>query len=303
MDRFVVNPRWSDLPHVHALLHGFPRDYHVHDYRTTLSLKSVAAGSARYATPSGRYLVTPDRFLVLNHGQRYAMEVDADAGAETVCPFFAPGFVDAAARSAAATDALQLDDIDAPAAGFELIERLHPLAGPIGRILGELRDAVRARRAGAAWLEDRFHDLALALAALRDDARREVDTFPGVRRATREELYRRLHRARDFLVSCYAEPLTVAQVARVAALAPFHFHRTFRRAFGRTPMQLLQHHRLEVARALLARGDSVTDVARAVGFDSLGSFSWLFRRKHGVRPSDVRPQKGRTEEARRPRRP
>src|SRR5262249_31890771 len=252
VDRSWANPPWAELPRVTALLNGFPREYIVHDYRTTLLLKAVVAGAARYATPGGRYLVTPDVFLVLNHGQRYSMEVDAESGTETLCPFFAPGFVEAAAWSAAAGDARQLDDVDARGGPFELVERLHPAVGPIAGVLASMRAAVRARRAGAAWIEDRFHDLALALAALRDDTRREMETFPAVRRATREELYRRLYRARDFLVSCYAEPLTVAEAARVAALSPFHFHRAFRRAFGPTPMQLPQHHRLDVARPLPA---------------------------------------------------
>src|SRR5262249_31974659 len=177
------------------LLHGRPRDYLVHEYRTTLSIKSVARGVARYATPSGRYLVTPDVFLVLNHGQRYSMEVEAETRTETWCPFFAPGFVEAAAASARAS----LDDLDPPRPPFELPERLHPMSGRAGALVAALR------RPGD--LEDRFHDLALALVALGDDARREAARFPALRAATREELYRRLHRARDFIHSCYAEPI------------------------------------------------------------------------------------------------
>jgi len=109
--------------------------------------------------------------------------------------------------------------------------------------------------------------------------------FPAVRLATREELYRRLHRARDFIASCYAEPLSVADVARVAAMSPFHLHRAFKRAFGVTPMRFLQSRRLAAARAMLGRGARVTDVCFAVGFESLGSFSALYRRRFGAPPS------------------
>jgi len=75
----------------------------------------------------------------------------------------------------------------------------------------------------------------------------------------------------------------------VAALSPFHFQRMFKQAFGRTPMQVLQTARLEAARRLLAHtGDDITSICFAVGFESLGSFSWLFRRRFGISPRAFR---------------
>ena len=62
-------------------------------------------------------------------------------------------------------------------------------------------------------------------------------------------------------------------------------------AFGRTPMQLLQEARLEAARGMLAgTGDDVTSICLAVGFESLGSFSWLFRKRFGVSPRVFRSE-------------
>lgn len=256
--RFSLNPRWTDLPHCSALLHGFPRDYSVSGYRTTLSIKTVRRGSAWYETPDGRYLVTPDTFLVLNEGQQYSMEVEASSNTETFCPFFQPGFVRAS----------------------EIPERLYPMRGRIAEAL---------RSAGDVPLEDTFYELAGALIELRSDTRNESASFPGLRASTREEMYRRLYRARDFLYSCYAEPVSVADAAHVAAMSPFHFQRMFKAAFGTSPMQFVQQRRLEVARHLLAStGDEVTAICAAVGFESLGSFSALFKRTFGASPSKVR---------------
>jgi len=82
--------------------------------------------------------------------------------------------------------------------------------------------------------------------------------------------------------------MTVADIARVATLSPFHLHRMFKEAFGMTPMRMLQNHRLQVARKLLGRGTPVTLVASAVGFESLGSFGTLFRRTFGEPPGRLR---------------
>jgi AraC-like DNA-binding protein len=63
----------------------------------------------------------------------------------------------------------------------------------------------------------------------------------------------------------------------------------FKLAFGRTPMQFLQDTRLRAARCKLeTTGDDVTSICFAVGFESPGSFSWLFRKRFGVSPRAFR---------------
>src|SRR2546429_94730 len=58
--QFRLNPPFGELSHCSALLNGIAQRYHVQQYRTTLSLKSVACGAALYVTPQGRHLVTED---------------------------------------------------------------------------------------------------------------------------------------------------------------------------------------------------------------------------------------------------
>jgi len=96
---------------------------------------------------------------------------------------------------------------------------------------------------------------------------------------------RHLLRARDHADARYAEPLTVADLARVAGLSPAEFSRAFRRTFGEAPHQYLLTRRLERAAALLRNTDrTVTEICLAVGLRSLGSFTTSFRRIHGMTP-------------------
>jgi AraC-like DNA-binding protein len=96
---------------------------------------------------------------------------------------------------------------------------------------------------------------------------------------------RHLLRAKDLADARYAEPLSVADLARAAGLSPAHFSREFRRTFGEAPHQYLVTRRLERAAALLRNTDqSVTDICLAVGLDGLGSFITSFRRMYGVAP-------------------
>ena len=99
-----------------------------------------------------------------------------------------------------------------------------------------------------------------------------------------EEEFRRLHVAREMLADVNHAHLSINDAAREASLSTFHFIRRFRAVFGETPHQFRIRERLTVARALLARGHSVTDVCMNVGFSSVGSFSTLFSRTVGLSP-------------------
>ncbi|HLU67054.1 MAG TPA: helix-turn-helix transcriptional regulator [Kofleriaceae bacterium] len=105
----------------------------------------------------------------------------------------------------------------------------------------------------------------------------------------RAELRERLERARRLIDARYDQPLELEQIARAACLSPYHFHRLFRREFDDTPHQYLTRRRVERARELLLRSDlPITDVCFRVGFQSLGSFSALFRRHAGHSPARYR---------------
>ena len=105
----------------------------------------------------------------------------------------------------------------------------------------------------------------------------------------REDQNRRLLRARDTMDRDYASPLDIPSLSRVALMSPAHFSRQFTQTFGETPHRYLQRRRIERAMAMLRDHDrSVTDVALAVGYDSLGTFSRTFREITGRTPSEFR---------------
>jgi AraC-like DNA-binding protein len=99
----------------------------------------------------------------------------------------------------------------------------------------------------------------------------------------------RLSRARRFIDESYDQPLDLAEISKQACLSRFHFLRLFRDTFETTPHQYLIQRRIEKAKELLrAPTPSVTDVCFEVGFQSLGSFSSLFRKCVGQAPVNYR---------------
>ena len=104
----------------------------------------------------------------------------------------------------------------------------------------------------------------------------------------------RVLRAARYIVDNLARPLTVVEVAKVAGMSEFHFHRVFAAVMDETVGEFMQRRRLEVAALMLAyqpaRG--MLDIAFSTGYSSAANFSKAFALYFGCRPSDVRnPQR------------
>ena len=103
-------------------------------------------------------------------------------------------------------------------------------------------------------------------------------------------LYRRIVQAKLFIDSHYHENINLSDSADEALFSKFHFIRLFKKIYGRTPHQYLTYVRIENAKLLLQTRMSVTDACYEVGFESVSSFTGLFRRIVGQTPSSYQAQ-------------
>ena len=285
----MINPAASELGRRNAIIWGRARDYHVREFPGPLSIKSVVSGSAVWETREGRFDVDPDSYIVLNHGQPYSITVESPQIVETFCVFFQRGFVEDAYRTLSTPANRQLDAPFSEPASAGFFERLQPHDAAIVPRLRSMHRRVAAGTASEEWLEDQFLKLAEWLVRLKAEVGREMARLPAVRASTRAELFRRLHRGKRYLDASLDQPLTLPEIARNACLSPFHFHRLFSATFGETPHVYVVRRRLEkAARLLSSTAMPVTEISLESGFQSLGSFSTLFRRRFGRSPREYR---------------
>ena len=278
-----VNPPGTQLGRRNAVFIGTGRQHDTGEVEGWLSIKMMLAGSAVWKTPERQFTVDENSFLILNDRHRYRLRFDSSIPVTTFVLFFERGLVEDALRCRTAPSASLLDEPSRPPRPAELLERLETRASPLFGMLERFRRAMSSGMA-LSEAEDWFLRIAAQMAREERSTAHAAGRLPAARAATRAELFRRVLRGRDYLLSHPAERITLPAAARAACLSPFHFHRAFTHAFGVTPHQVLTRHRLELADAMLREGRPVTDVCLAVGFESLGSFSTLFRRHYGVSP-------------------
>ena len=96
--------------------------------------------------------------------------------------------------------------------------------------------------------------------------------------------------AKNYIDQNFDKTLNLDVLAINHFTSKYHLLRLFKRYYGQTPRQYLIDKRIEKSKENLATGMSVTETCFAVGFESLGSFSSLFKRKIGKSPTEFKKQ-------------
>lgn len=92
-----------------------------------------------------------------------------------------------------------------------------------------------------------------------------------------------------YLEKHFSDPLNLEQVAQLAALSPYHFHRVFKTVTGETLNEFLRRLRLQkAAHDLFYNKPPIIDVAFEQGFSSSQNFAKAFRKHFNLSPSDIR---------------
>ena len=82
------------------------------------------------------------------------------------------------------------------------------------------------------------------------------------------------------------------QLAQDSGISKFHLIRCFKNRTGVSPLKYLRIVRLEIAKSMLVREGSVSNVAMATGFGSFSAFNKAFKKSAGCAPKEFRKHVG-----------
>lgn len=243
-----------------------PHDKTFEEQHGGVSIAVVTRGSFQYRTRAGSAVLVPGSLLLGNAGACFECGHEHAPGDRCLAFHMTPQCFE---ETVAATGSTRTT--------FD-----RPALPPLPQLVPILAAAEAARDANDS---NAFEEIALrlsgAVAALMMPAR--VHPVPSARDERRVTLAaRRIEAAAD-------TKLSIAALAREAAMSPYHFLRTFRQVIGLTPHQYILRTRLSRAALRLRGGDKpVAVIAFDAGFNDLSTFNRRFRRLMGATPSDYR---------------
>lgn len=93
----------------------------------------------------------------------------------------------------------------------------------------------------------------------------------------------------SYITDHYHEKLYVQDLASQVNMNEQYFCRFFKRSIGKTPIDYINDYRLNKVIRLLETGDApVTEICLECGFNNMGNFQRLFKRKTGITPLQYR---------------
>lgn len=250
--------------HVHDIVCTCgPRDREVEERTSTSSVALVLSGSFVARDAHGTSLLSEGSLFLVNAGRCFACSHHHGEGDRCLSFQFQPELFERIAHDAGA----------APAFAHTRLPPLRVLSG------------LTARARLAVMKPELMEEVAIALAGaaigIAGRARR-----PG---PSATQHHGRLTGVLRYMAARSAEPHSLADLARMARLSPYHFLRTFKSVTGVTPHQWLLRARLRDAAGRLATTTTpVTNVALDVGFDDLSNFTRTFRAEFGASPREFR---------------
>lgn len=93
---------------------------------------------------------------------------------------------------------------------------------------------------------------------------------------------------KNYINKNFEKKINLDLLSQSLFISKFHLIRIFKKYHGITPRQYMINKRTEKAKILLKSGKSVSETCYTIGFESIHSFSHLFKNKTGMSPSNFR---------------
>jgi AraC family transcriptional regulator len=287
------NPDNGIIPPVYPDHFLFAEDvqqpYECPEYPAGIGLLAVLKGSCDYYVNGSKQPIDPTGTFFINRGSRLAVRVKAKESTPALL-FFRTALPDLVQHSLNYGAEVLLDEpFDNLPYDFSYLERMH--LGP--RLRETISSLIQLGTSCSAFallradllIRDLFEDLLKA----NRDAYKSSQNIQAAKASTRLEIFRRVSHARDWMDANFSTNITLEDIATQAAMNCQHFLRMFKQVYLITPHQYLIECKLKRARQLLeSTGMTINEICGDIGFESIFSFSILFKNRFGMAPSHFR---------------
>jgi AraC-like DNA-binding protein len=245
--------------------HAFPR--HSHDYYV---ICLVERGFQSFTHKGTKHFTPPGGVILINPGAVHTGEAADEQGFEMLCLY--------PTASHMQTAVFELTGCHQTLPFFTDVRVDHHWA--MDSVLA-LHKAL-TQEASALECESRF------IWTLTQLIKRYADIHSNEQRLGKER--KAIQHARSYIDECFAQGISLTQLAEHVSFSPYHLLRVFRAEVGMPPYAYLESVRIRQAQRLIEAGKPLAEVAVEVGFSSQSHLTHRFKQIIGVTPGQYAQQ-------------
>lgn len=255
------------------------------EHASAIGLLITRKGNCNYFVNGVKNQVDNNKVLFVNRNSQLAIRIDEKYTAPALL-FFNSKLPDLIQQSLNIDDKLLDGSSDNLPFDFSYLERIHHnenLHQHVSSLiaLGSSCSSFASLKADII-IRNLFEDL------LKEnlDSYKLSQNLNAIKASTRLEIFKRVSLAKEWLEENFHADIILEDMASVATMNSQHFLRMFKQIYHTTPHQYLVELKLKKAKHLLASTKlTITEICHAIGFESLFSFSILFKDRFGFAPS------------------
>ncbi|UCD61524.1 MAG: helix-turn-helix transcriptional regulator [Flavobacteriaceae bacterium] len=237
-------------------------------YSASPSVKMVLSGNENYKVNGRHYTLDLKRFLIVDNNNKVEINIDADRDVKGVCIFPNKDLLNEVAKTRISSNESLLDN---PFENDEISlvhNQFRYNENRTGRFLKHYVPAIihLKKQSEALDFDDFYAGLAECMIDDQLALQGKLKNILSVKKATKEELYRRVANAKDYMDDNYNQKISLDDLVQEAFLSKYHFSRSFKAMFHLSPYQYLLQLRLKHARNLLSLDYSYSEVSTLIGF-------------------------------------
>jgi AraC family transcriptional regulator len=273
-----------------VIIHTKTRQAYRPDITGPISLFVNLKGSSDCIIDGRRMQVTEDTYCISNRLQDYTLEINSNEPVETFNIHIGEHFSENFLHGLTHTSEELLNNVtEASAQPLNFYNKLYRRDAEFNRHVSALMQLQQPGVFNKMLFEEKLAGLMLHLLQQHTQVLAGIAKMPAVKAAVKQELYKRISMAADYIHATYTQNIQLEDMAAAACLSKFHFLRLFKQVYKVSPYQYIQQLRLEKAHQLLTTSqDGVNDIAATLGYENSNSFSRIFYQRTGLYPSQYR---------------
>ena len=232
------------------------------------SIKMVLSGSEHYKVNGRNYTLGLDHFLLVDSNEWLETVVDAKKNVKGICIFPKKELLNQIVKTRIYSCQTLLD-MPFENEDISLLHKLYDFKeNRTGRYLQQHILTFLGLQENTKEIDfDTFYmQLAECLVDDQLELKGQLKKISSVKKETKEELYRRVFSAKNYISDNYTQNINLDDLARESYLSKYHFIRTFKMVFGLSPYQYLLQLRLKKAQQLILQDYSYNEVSNLIGF-------------------------------------